>query len=195
MRTGRLTPLLLAAGLLLAACGDEGVVDEAPAEEAVTEQETDTDEPDDPEGDADSDQGEASDEEAAADAPATVALDGTELTPLPDTLQCVAFPDGTDRVVLEVADPAAGADDPEARMSLTLERDEDGSRVRIATGLDLPEEINGEWEAGPEDAEQAEIDPEGRTTVTELPLELRTLNYDGDPQPQERAISIDIDCS
>lgn len=192
MRTARTTTLFLVGAFLLAACGGEDTPLDAPAEETVTEGEAVDDGADEGEEEGDGEAA-AGDEDAAV--PASVTLDGTELEPLADTRQCVVFPDGTHRILLEVADATVGDDDPAARISLVLERDEDGSSVRIGTGLDLPDQINGEWEASAEDAAAAEIDAEERGAATDLPLELRELNYDGDPQPEQRSLTVDIDCT
>ncbi len=198
-------PLLLTSVLLLAACGDEDPAVGASTEDASTEDDAAEEAQEDEAADGDDDATDAEDaedteetadaEEQAAAVPATVSLDGTELEPLADTLQCVAFPDGTERILLEVGDPGAGAEDPEARMSLVVERTEDEATVRIASGLDLADEVNGEWAASPEDAAAVDIDGEQGTAATDVPLELRELNYDGDPGPEQRSLTFDIDCS
>lgn len=195
MRTARTTTLFLVGALLLAACGDEDTPLDAAAEETVTEDDAADEAGDDVADEGEEEGDDDGDGDAAAAVPASVTFDGTELEPLADTRQCVVFPDGTHRILLEVADTTVDDDDPEARMSLVLERDEDGSSVRIGAGLDLPDQINGEWEASDEDAAAAEIDAEERGVATDLPLELRELNYEGDPQPQQRSLTVDIDCT
>lgn len=203
MRPARWTPLTALAAALLALTACSGGADD-PAPDAAG-----TDDPADLATDDDADAPAAADDDAAAedgpvvdddgsatDERAVVTLDGVALELLPDTLQCVAFPDGTDRIVAELADPAAGPDDPTARMSFVLDRTEDGeAEIRVSPGLNLPDEQHGDWLADPDDAAAVTIDPDVGASVDDLMLTLRGEPDDQAPLPTDVVLTAAIDCT